>query len=250
MLDRNEAQDAALEVLLREFGDADHLARLDVIWHGEPIRARRDVWRAAIGRVLPTEHKGARLAGGSAIWLWRTMRSVEAAGDGRRAGRGRRDQFSAADRGVDIAAVIDARIRRATGAIAPAAWRSWSDRVPQMADRQRQQFVTELAAAMDARRAQIGEHAPRTAPAWAINALGPVPHDPLDLLQWTERASAVGAYRELYRIESQTDPVGPEPVNSPGARSARMAAYSAQQRQAPSGLDRLPDSSMYLRRAQ
>jgi hypothetical protein len=60
----------------------------------------------------------------------------------------------------------------------------------------------------------------------------------------------MGACRELYGIESDTDPIGPEPVNSPEARSAWMAAYSAQLHQDPSGLDRLPDSSLYLRRAQ
>lgn len=103
---------------------------------------------------------------------------------------------------------------------------------------------------MDARRVRIGEHAAQTSPAWAVNALGPVPDDPLDRLDWTERASAIGAYRELYGIESDTDPIGPEPVNSPEARPAWIAAYSAQLHQDPSGLDRLPDSSLYLRRAQ
>jgi hypothetical protein len=122
--------------------------------------------------------------------------------------------------------------------------------VPQLAEPDRQQFVTELAAAMDARRIRIGEHAAETSPAWAVNAIGPVPDDPLERLEWTERASAIGAYRELYGIESDADPIGPEPVNSPEAGSAWMAAYSAQLHQDPTGLDRLPDSSLYLRRAQ
>ena len=90
---------------------------------------------------------------------------------------------------------------------------------------------------MDARRDRIGEHAALTAPAWAVNALGPVPDDPLDRLDWTERASAIGAYRELYGIDSDTDPIGPEPVNSPEARSAWMAAYGAHLHQDPSGLE-------------
>jgi hypothetical protein len=149
-----------------------------------------------------------------------------------------------------LAAVIDARIRTGTGPLVPGPWQPWSSRVPILADPERQQFVIELAAAMDARRARIGEHATSTASAWAVNALGPVPADPLRRLEWTERASAVGAYRELYGIASDTDPVGPEPVNSPEARSAWMAAYSALLRQDPSGLETLPDSSLLLRRAQ
>ena len=57
--------------------------------------------------------------------------------------------------------------------------------MPPLADPARQQFVTELAALMDARRERIGEHAAQTQPAWAVNALGPVPDDPVDRLDWS-----------------------------------------------------------------
>ena len=251
VLERDEAQDAAVDVLGRELSDADHLGRLEVMWQGEttagpPGRvAGRDPpgAAAAVPRGQPRRRDGdlavadpahrSRLPG-STPGRSPPTRSAAAPLTGAR----------------DVAAVIDARIRRASGGIAPAPWRPWSQRVPSIADPTRQQFVTELAAAMDARRVRIGEHAAETAPAWAVNALGPVPDDPVDRLEWTERASAVGAYRELYGIESDTDPVGPEPVNSPEARSAWMAAYSALLRQDPSGLDALPDSSLLLRRAQ
>ena len=250
VLERDEAQDAAVDVLGRELSDADHLGRLEVMWQGETLPARRDAWRAAIRQALPPQYRRASLDGGTATWLWRTLRAAEAAGFD--AGQVAADAISAAPLtgARDVAAVLDARIRRASGGIAPAPWRPWSQRVPSIADPARRQFVTELAAAMDARRVRIGEHAADTAPAWAVNALGPVPENPVDRLEWTERASAVGAYRELYGIESDTDPVGPEPVNSPEARSAWMAAYSAQLRLDPAGLDALPDSSLLLRRAQ
>lgn len=250
VLARDEKQDAALEVWLHEMGDTDHLGKLDAIWQGETIEARRQGWRAAIREALPQEYRTAQLDGGTATWLWRTMRSVEAAGLD--ANQVASDAITAAPLtgARDVVAVIDARIRKATAGVAPAPWRPWSDRVPHLADSERRRFVTELANAMDARRARIGEHAVATEPTWAVNVLGPVPEDPVYRLVWTERASAVGAYRELYGIESDTDSIGPEPVNSPEARSAWMAAYSAQLQQDPSGLDRLPDSSLYLRRAQ
>ena len=250
VLERDEAQDAATDVLRRELSDADHLGRLEVMWQGETLPARRDAWRAAIRQALPPQYRRASLDGGTATWLWRTLRAAEAAGLD--AGQVAADAICAAPlTGTrDVAAVLDARIRRASGGIAPAPWRPWSQRIPAIADPARRQFVTELAAAMDTRRVRIGEHAADTAPAWAVNALGPVPDDPVDRLEWTERASAVGAYRELYGIQSDTDPVGPEPVNSPEARSAWMAAYSAQLRLDPSGLDALPDSSLLLNRAQ
>jgi hypothetical protein len=250
VLTRDEKQDAAHEIWLREIGDADHLGKLDAIWQDETAEARRHTWRAAIRQALPGQYRSANLDGGTATWLWRTLRSVEAAGLS--ASQVAADAISSAPLtgARDVAAVIDARIRRATVGIAPAPWQPWSERVPQVADPERQRFVIELAAVMDARRARIGEYAAETSAAWAVNAIGPVPDDPLRRLEWTERACAIGAYRELYGIESETEPIGPEPVNSPEARSAWMAAYAVQLHQDPAGLDRLPDSSLYLRRAQ
>ena len=250
VLARDEAQHAALDVLARELGNADHLARLDAMWQGETRLARQEAWRAAIRAALPPAYRAARLDGGTATWLWRTLRSVEAAGldTGQVAAAAVRAAPLTGAR--DVAAVIDTRIRTGTGPLVPGPWQPWTSRVPVLADPVRWQFVTEVAAAMDARRARIGEHAALTAPPWAVNALGPVPDDPLQRLEWTERASAVGAYRELYGIDSETDIVGPEPVNSPEARSAWMAAYSALLLQDPSGLETLPDSSLLLRRSQ
>ena len=80
VLERDEAQDAAVDVLGRELSDADHLGRLEVMWQGETLPARRDAWRAAIRQALPPQYRGASLDGGTATWLWRTLRSVEAAG--------------------------------------------------------------------------------------------------------------------------------------------------------------------------
>jgi hypothetical protein len=170
---------------------------------------------AAIRQALPEEYRNVRLDSGAATWLSRTLRSVEAAGldPGQVAEDAVRSAPLTGAR--DLAAVIDYRIRKVTAGIAPAPWQPWSERIPQLADPKRQQLVTELAAAMDARRARIGEHASQTSPTCATNALGPVPEDPLDRLNWTERASAIGAYRELYGIEPDTDPIGPEPVKLP-----------------------------------
>ena len=61
--------------------------------------------------------------------------------------------------------------------------------------------MTDLAAAMDARGDRIGEYAAETHQCVPVNALGPVPEDPLERLDWTERAAAIGAYRELYELD-------------------------------------------------
>ena len=41
-----------------------------------------------------------------------------------------------------------------------------------------------LARAMDERKDGIGEHAAELAPPWAVAALGPLPEDPRDRLDW------------------------------------------------------------------
>src|SRR5258708_5213919 len=74
-------------------------------------------------------------------------------------------------------------------------------RVPDMGDPELQQFVSELATAQDERVDRLGEHAAEAEPAWAVEALGPVPDDPVDRLDWTQRAGKISSYRERYGIE-------------------------------------------------
>jgi hypothetical protein len=81
---------------------------------------------------------------------------------------------------------------------------------------------------MDARKDRIGEHAAEHAPPWAVNAIGPVPHHPLDRLDWQRRASSIGAWRELSGYDHLTEPVGPEPVAAvPDLRAAWHEAFAA-----------------------
>jgi DNA-binding transcriptional ArsR family regulator len=97
----------------------------------------------------------------------------------------------------DVAAAIDARIRQHAGSLVAVPPRPWSEQVPVLADPDRHRYVSEIAAMMDARKERIGEHAAEHPPPWALNALGPVPGDLLDRLDWQQRASDIGTYREL-----------------------------------------------------
>jgi len=64
-----------------------------------------------------------------------------------------------------------------------------------------------------------------------MSALGPVPPDPVDRLEWENRAAHIGAYRELYGWDHPAEPCGPEPAgDSPEKRAAWHAAYSAMTR--------------------
>jgi hypothetical protein len=149
----------------------------------------------------------------------------------------------------DAAVVIDARVRRAIAGIAPPPWRPWSDRVPCLADSERKRFVTEPADAMEARRAADrrawrrdrtdvgGQHsrpgAGRSRRPAGLDGAG-VGRRCLPRAFWP------------YRVRQRLDRA--RTVNSSEARSAWIAACSAQLQQDPSGLERLPDSLLYLRR--
>jgi hypothetical protein len=122
----------------------------------------------------------------------------------------------------------------------------WSERVPEIADPERQEYVRRLAEAMDERTERIGEHAVQTQPEWALRALGPVPDEPGERLDWQQRASAIGAYRELYGAGDQADPLGPEPAgSSPEQRAAWHAGFAALTRTDTVDVRTLPEASLW-----
>jgi hypothetical protein len=111
----------------------------------------------------------------------------------------------------DVASVLDARMRAMVEPLVPLPLSPWTERVPEITDPERQEYVKRLAEAMDERKERIGEHAVQAQPEWALRALGPVPENLGERLDWQQRASAIGAYRELYGVEDPADPIGPEP---------------------------------------
>jgi hypothetical protein len=63
---------------------------------------------------------------------------------------------------------------------------------------------------------------------WAVAALGPVPADPLDRLDWQRKAASIGAWRELSGYQHPADPIGPEPAAAaPELRAAWHEALAA-----------------------
>ena len=127
----------------------------------------------------------------------------------------------------DVTAVIDARLRRRTGALIPRPAGPWSAQVPDIADPERRGYAAQIAAAMDARKDRIGEHAADHELPWAVSALGPVPGHPVDRLAWQQRAASIGAWRELSGYAHPADPIGPEPAADPDLRAAWHEALAA-----------------------
>ncbi|HEX3922112.1 MAG TPA: MobF family relaxase [Streptosporangiaceae bacterium] len=220
------AELSALEVQRRNLANADHLGKLHAIWQDQTAEAITGRYERLLREHLPAEYQDAQLSG-HATWLWRTLRSAEAAGQDASDVLARAIGSGPLTGSRDVAAVIDARIREQTGSLVPEAPGSWASRVPDIEDPERREYVAQLAEAMDARADRLGEHTAGQQPVWAVRALGPVPEDPVDRLDWEGRASKVAAYRETFGYSHLFEPIGPEPVNSPEARAAWHEAFAA-----------------------
>jgi hypothetical protein len=210
---------------------------------------QRERWGQVLRDTLP-EHLAAEALDDAAVtWLFRELRGAELAG---------RDGATVLAEAVemrpltgirDIARVLHGRVRVLTRDAAVQVGRTWAERVPDVADPERQRYLAELAEAIDARVQRLGEHAADTAPLWATRALGPVPDDPAARAEWQERASVVAAYREMHGYENPGDPIGPQPSKaSPEARADWHSALAALGRVDGMNLLGVPDEVLEVRR--
>jgi AAA domain/TrwC relaxase len=243
-LDREAAEDSATEYQRKSLARADHLGLLHARWADQVNTADREHYQRIVQDVLPEEWRGQLSP--QATWLYRTMKAAELAG----LDAAEVTQTAIRSRSLegtrDVASVLDARMRAMVEPLVPLPLGSWQERVPQIADPQRQEYVLRLAEAMDERTERIGEHAVQAEPEWALRALGPVPDEPGERLDWQQRASAIGAYRELYGIQDQADPIGPEPTgSSPEQRAAWHAGFAALTRTDTVDVRVLPEASLW-----
>ena len=226
VLDRDGQQLSATQTGQQALADADHLAILHAIWAAETTPAREQRYQDLLMAALPPGYR--HEPGHEAKWLWRTLRAAELAGLDLQqvlaAAIGERDLTGARD----VAAVIDARLRRRTGALVPRPVGPWAAQLPAIADPERREFAAQIAAAMDARKDRIGEYAADSTLPWAVGALGPVPDDPAARLAWQQRAASIGACRELSGYHHPADAIGPEPAAAdPDIRAAWHEALAA-----------------------
>ena len=226
ILEHDGQQLSATQARRQALSDADHLAVLHAIWTAETTPARHQHYRDLLTAALPPGYHAE--PGPKDQWLWRTLRAAELAGQN--AAQVLATAIAGRDLGGsrDISAVLDARLRQRLSSLVPLPPWPWSEQVPVINDPERRAYVTEIAALMDARKTRIGEHAADHALAWAINALGAVPADPADRQEWQQRASSIGAYRELSGYDHPADPIGPEPTTAaPETRAAWHEAAAA-----------------------
>jgi AAA domain/TrwC relaxase len=231
----------------RELRNADHLARLHGEWQAIAGEAARANWEAQLRAALPEDLRGVEL-GGTATWLWRSLRTAEAAGLD--PGQVIRDAVNGRPLtgARDVAAVVDSRIRDAIAGVVPLVPGRWVDQVPPVADPAIRAHLQRRAEQMDARTERLAAHVTETAPAWAVAACGPVPEDPMARLEWQHRIAPVAAYREIFSWAHPTEPISSEPsALTPDKRQAWHGAF-ASLGPAAGGMDlrHEPDSRLYL----
>jgi conjugative relaxase-like TrwC/TraI family protein len=247
ILSRDGAELSASVIRQRNLANADHLATLHAIWTAETTAARHDRYRDLVsvavppGDRQPLSHQGR--------WLFRTLHAAELAGldpaDVIRTAIASRDLAGSRD----IAAVLDARIRPRIDPLVPQPRGPWIRRVPNLPDPGRRSYLTQIAAMMDDRTRRLGQHTAQTTPAWAIQALGPVPANPAARQDWTRRAASIAAYREMYGYDHPGDPIGPEPSHqAPDQRAAWHQAFAAFSPASQPDVRAMPDGRLWLTR--
>jgi hypothetical protein len=228
VLDREQGDLTGTEVMRRELDHAASLATLAPVWADVTRACSTRRHEAAIRALLPPGDWQRIREDAERGTLARLLRAAELAGhdtDGViRHAVGKRDFAGARS----IAAVLHGRIRRIVGTPEPVAALGYHARTPVIDDPVDGAFAVELAAAMDARAAVLGERAALDRQVWAVSVLGEVPADPADRADWTRRAGIAAAYREELGWASQTDPIGRAPEQaSPELRASWHAAYAA-----------------------
>lgn len=98
---------------------------------------------------------------------------------------------------------------------------SFTDWTPKVDDPQWQRYLDTLAQAADARQQELGERVAAEQPQWAVEALGAPPEGGEDLADWTDKAAAVAAYRELSGHEDPTTALGSVP------KTGQVEAYAS-----------------------
>ena len=196
VLDRDGQQLSASQTRQQALADADHLAILHAIWTDQTTPAREQHYRDLLAGPACHPSTGASPAtrpdgcGGPCAppnWpAWTPARSWPLrSANGTWPEPATWPPSSTPASGTGPAP--SSRPRRARG----------RPRSPPSPTPKRRAYLTEIAALMDARKDRIGEHAAQHALPWAVTALGPVPDDPLDRLDWQRRAASIGAWREL-----------------------------------------------------
>jgi conjugative relaxase-like TrwC/TraI family protein len=243
-MDREDTELSASEYRDRALANADHLGVLHSRWADLASTADQQRYHQIVTDALPPAYRQDDF-GPQTAWLYRTLRAAEMAGlDAREVVQAAVNARTLAG-ARNVAAVVDERMRKIVEPLVPLPQRPWTARPRQFDDPEIAEYEAGLRRAMDARAERLGEHAVQTSPAWALQALGPVPDDPVQRLDWQHRASKIATYRELYGIQDDHEVIGAEPTgNAPEMRAAWHDAFAAITKTDELDVRSLPDQSL------
>ncbi len=254
-LEREPAEPTATDARRDEAERAGHMAHLGAIWADLAAGESGRRYDAILQRLLTPDQYRRLLSEDARATLYRQVRNAELAGHpaARLLGQaaGLRPLHDDPHRGPagDIARVLHYRIRQEIAGDPVPRPAPFAERTPPAGDPEVREYLRQLAAALDARTAELGRRAARRPPPWALDRLGPVPADPRDRAGWSRRAGAVQAYREQYGYAVPVRPIGREPA-APEARAAWHAAAAALGTSpAGLGLAAATDGELHARRA-
>lgn len=184
---------------------------LDVAAQCTAGRTSRILDRLAAEGVLSEEDR-VRLAADEAVGaVDRALRTAELAG------RDREDVLRQALAAGDLAdarsagQVLYKRVRDAAKDDLVPHLAAFSDLVPAEGSEEMRAWLQDRADVADDRRRELGARTAQDQPAWAVDALGPVPTDVVDRAAWEHKAGWAAAYREIAQHDDDQDALGAPP---------------------------------------
>jgi hypothetical protein len=88
---------------------------------------------------------------------------------------------------------------------------AFSDLVPEQGSEEMRRWLRHHADRADTRRHELGGRVAHESPRWALDALGPVPDEPLERQEWEHKAGWAAAYREMAQHDDDEDALGTPP---------------------------------------
>jgi hypothetical protein len=125
------------------------------------------------------------------------------------------------DNAQSVAQVLHYRIRSSGLDLAPRLATA-EDLVPRGVEGELGAWMRNVARYLDERRHELGAQAAAEEAPWAVDALGPVPADPLERAEWESRAGWAAAHREAAELDADGPVLGVAP---PGGLAEKHAVW-------------------------
>lgn len=196
----------------RQRSTLTHVDRMTAVID-DTVTGRTSRWldQLAADGSLPERHRIALAADDARTSLAQLLRSAELAGHDPT--QVLRDAVTASslDKSASVAQVLHFRTRTALDGKLDPQVATYADLLPREIGAQNRAGLEELAAAADARRAELGHQLADAPTQWAREALGPVPGDDTGRAEWERKAGWAASYRELVEHTDDADPLGAAP---------------------------------------